>query len=153
MSIVTERIGRTGFAGFGVYDESPPAAEAESCSSSIGRNSESSGGGSDGGDDSEEVQSSLKGPLDTMDALEDSLPIRQGISKFYCGKSKSFTSLTDAQRASSAKDLAKPENFYTRKRKSLLAFSSTLWIRLALTQDTTKMLLSPRDLPIPVGLQ
>lgn len=78
MSIALERggdgIGRPGFIGgisrFGAYES------AESCSSSIGRYSFGSGGGSDGGDESEEVQSILKGPLDTMDALEDSLPIR-----------------------------------------------------------------------------
>lgn len=56
-----------------------------------------------------------------------SLCSRRGISKFYCGKSKSFTSLADARRSSSSKDLAKPENSYTRKRKSLPAFSITLW--------------------------
>lgn len=48
---------------------------------------------------------------------------RRGISKFYCGKSKSFTTLADISSSSSAKDLAKPENAYTRKRKNLLAFS------------------------------
>nr|CAD1825080.1 unnamed protein product [Ananas comosus var. bracteatus] len=49
---------------------------------------------------------------------------RRGISKFYCGKSKSFTMLTDAPSSStSAEGLAKPENAYTRKRKNLLAFS------------------------------
>lgn len=54
----------------------------ESCSSSsIGRNSDSS---SDGGDESggeSEVQSSYKGPLDTMDALEEVLPVKY---VFYC---------------------------------------------------------------------
>ncbi|KAJ6825496.1 uncharacterized protein M6B38_376435 [Iris pallida] len=126
MSIALERIGRPGFADFGVYED-PTAAEAESYTSSVGRNSDSSGEGSDGGEESEEVQSSLKGPLDTMDALEDSLPIRRGISKFYCGKSKSFTSLADAQCSSSSRDLAKSQNSYTRKRKSLPTFGSTLW--------------------------
>lgn len=48
---------------------------------------------------------------------------RQGISKFYCGKSKSFTSLGDAIPSSSAMDLSKPENSYSRKRKNLLGFN------------------------------
>lgn len=92
-------------------------------SSSIGRNSDSSGRSSDGDDSGEtEVQSSYKGPLDTMDALEDVLPIKRGISNFYRGKSKSFTSLADAS-SSSIKDIAKPENAYTRKRKNLMAHS------------------------------
>lgn len=49
---------------------------------------------------------------------------RRGISKFYCGKSKSFTTLADAiSQSTSAKDLAKPENAYTRKRKNLLSLN------------------------------
>ncbi|XP_059633237.1 protein OXIDATIVE STRESS 3 LIKE 1-like [Cornus florida] len=94
-----------------------------SSSSSIGRNSDSSGGEPDGDGDSGEgeVQSSYKGSLDTMESLEEVLPIKRGISKFYCGKSKSFTSLADASTCSSIKDIAKLENAYTRKRKNLLA--------------------------------
>lgn len=55
-------------------DRRPPARreDLDSGSSSIGRNSDSSSDGEDSG----EVQSSYKGPLDTMDALEESLPIR-----------------------------------------------------------------------------
>ncbi|KAF8365189.1 hypothetical protein HHK36_032810 [Tetracentron sinense] len=102
--------------------------ELDSCtSSSIGRNSDLSGRSTEDEDAGEtEVQSSYKGPLDTMDALEEVLPIRRGISKFYCGKSKSFTSLADASSYSSVKDIAKPENTYTRKRKNLLACSNIL---------------------------
>ncbi|KAK9274439.1 hypothetical protein L1049_021686 [Liquidambar formosana] len=109
-------------------EEREEELELGSCSSSsIGRNSDVSGGSSDGDDSGEtEVQSSFKGPLDTMDALEEVLPIRRGISKFYCGKSKSFTSLGDVSNSSSVKDLAKPENAYNRKRKNLLA-SSNFW--------------------------
>ncbi|CAL9090368.1 unnamed protein product [Musa acuminata var. zebrina] len=139
MSIALEKrgdIGRSGLlqrpACFPIY-EVPEAAAGlavagdggeDSCSSSsIGRNSDLSAGGSgsDGGE--AEVQSRLKGPLETMDALEDSLPSRRGISKFYTGKSKSFTSFVDAKSSSSCKELAKCENAYTRKRKNLLAFS------------------------------
>ncbi|GAB4853715.1 hypothetical protein Ancab_017908 [Ancistrocladus abbreviatus] len=93
-----------------------------SSSSSIGRNSDSSGKLSDCDDSGDhEVQSSYEGPLDTMDSLEDVLPVKRGISRFYSGKSKSFTSLADASSISSIKELAKPENPYTRKRKNLLA--------------------------------
>ncbi|WCJ42800.1 Protein OXIDATIVE STRESS 3 LIKE 1 [Euphorbia peplus] len=67
------------------------------------------------------VRSSCKGPLDTMSALQEGLPAKRGISKYYSGKSKSFTSLADAYYASSAQDLAKPENPYCKKRKNLLA--------------------------------
>ncbi|XVE53988.1 hypothetical protein DITRI_Ditri03aG0046800 [Diplodiscus trichospermus] len=100
-----------------------------SCSSSsIGRISDVSGESSSDGEDSTEaeLQSELKGPLDTMDALEEVLPMRRGISKFYNGKSKSFTSLADAAAIASIEDFAKPENPYNRKRKNLLAHSSLL---------------------------
>ncbi|XVF48890.1 hypothetical protein PTKIN_Ptkin03bG0224800 [Pterospermum kingtungense] len=98
-----------------------------SCSSSsIGRNSDVSGESSSDGEDSTEaeVQSQLKGPLDSIDALEEVLPMRGGISKFYNGKSKSFTCLAAAAAASSVKEFAKPE--YNRKRKNLLAHRSLL---------------------------
>ncbi|WOL20213.1 hypothetical protein Cni_G29017 [Canna indica] len=146
MSIALEKgsgIGRSGFVrGIAakccpIYEVAAAAAEgmggeedSSNSSSSIGRNS-SAGGSGDGtgsggeggtGEEEAEVQSRLKAPLETLDSLEDSLPLRRGISNFYCGKSKSFSSLSDAF-ALSSKDLAKQENAYTRKRKNLLAFS------------------------------
>lgn len=96
-----------------------------SSSSSIGRDSDTSDGGGDYG--KAEVQSSYNGPLDNSDALEEVLPINKGgISKFYGGKSKSFTSLADAVSCSSIKEIVKPEDAYTRKRKNLLAHGA-LW--------------------------
>ncbi|CAN6465950.1 unnamed protein product [Victoria cruziana] len=112
----------------GVDADSRCSSTTSSTSSSIGHNSSSGAGsrssdGEDGGE--QEVQSSYKGPLDAMDSLEESLPIRKGISRFYSGRSKSFTSLSDA---AAAEDLAKPENPYNRKRKNLLLMSN-LWQR------------------------
>ncbi|KAK3040354.1 hypothetical protein RJ639_026759 [Escallonia herrerae] len=118
-----DRIGRLpgGMSCIGIYESAetgrfagdrrlpldPEAGEGDTCSSSsIGRNSDSSDGDGDGDG---EVQSNYKGP--------------RGISTFYCGKSKSFTSLADAASCSSIKDIAKPEDAYTRKRKNLLAHS------------------------------
>lgn len=98
----------------------------ESCSSSsIGNDSDLSSGKSLDGDDSgeAEVQSSHKTSFDSIQALEEVLPIRRGISKFYNGKSKSFASLAEA---STVEDVVKPENAYTRKRRNLLA-SNLLW--------------------------
>ncbi|KAL4303915.1 hypothetical protein GQ457_10G001640 [Hibiscus cannabinus] len=95
-------------------------------SSSIGRNSDDDDGvfgrsSSDGGDREEnEVQSSYKGPLDMMNSLEQVLPMRRSISSFYNGKSRSYTSLTEA---TSVSDMAKPENAYTRRRRNLLAIN------------------------------
>ncbi|GLT97205.1 hypothetical protein SLE2022_147810 [Rubroshorea leprosula] len=147
MSIALERIDAgTGFRRVMTRDsvfESPLVAtegkvEEEDCrslsgttsSSSIGRNSDEdddghvSGRSSDGGDGEEnEVQSSYKNPLDMMDSLEEVLPIRRGISSFYNGKSKSFAILADAVGSPSIKDIAKPENAYTRRRRNLLAIN------------------------------
>ncbi|XP_047973549.1 protein OXIDATIVE STRESS 3 LIKE 2-like [Salvia hispanica] len=100
---------------FGVLKNSSWSDES---SSSIGKNSDLSENSLEKSGDGEEVQSSYKGPLDAMEALEEVLPIRRGISRFYNGKSKSFASLGDA---SSIKEVAKPENAYTRKRRNLLA--------------------------------
>lgn len=72
-----------------------------------------------------EVQSSFKGPLDTLSLLENSLPIKRGISKFFTGKSRSFTSLSDAI---SIKDLSKPDNPYNKRRRNLLV-SGNNWDR------------------------
>ncbi|PIN21596.1 hypothetical protein CDL12_05704 [Handroanthus impetiginosus] len=90
-------------------------------SSSIGKNSDLSENSLEKSGDGEEVQSSYKGSLDSMEALEEVLPIRRGISRFYNGKSKSFASLTEASSSSSIKDIAKPDNAYMRKRRNLLA--------------------------------
>ena len=51
---------------------------------------------------------------------------RRGISNFYNGKSKSFTTLADAVSSPSVKDIAKPENAYTRRRRNLMALNHVL---------------------------
>ncbi|CAJ1972909.1 unnamed protein product [Sphenostylis stenocarpa] len=104
------------------------AAEEEcstSSSSSIGRNSDvSSEGSMKEGED--EGESAYHGPLHAMETLEEVLPIRRSISKFYNGKSKSFTTLADAVSSPSVKDIAKPENAYTRKRRNMMALNHVL---------------------------
>ncbi|XP_010541705.1 PREDICTED: uncharacterized protein LOC104815089 [Tarenaya hassleriana] len=109
---------------FGSWASSSPSS---SLSSSIGRDSDEEDGGKpspEGGYAGEnEAESEYRGPLDTMDCLEEVLPIRRGISKFFNGKSKSFTSL--AETSSSIKDIRKPENPYSRRRRNLL--SHHLW--------------------------
>jgi hypothetical protein len=108
-------------------DREEEEEEDDTCSSSsIGRNSDTTGESSDVDGDSGdgEAQSSFKGPLDCLDALEEVLPIKRGISSFYSGKSKSFTSLADVSSCGSVQEIAKPENAYTRKRKNLLAHTT-----------------------------
>ncbi|TKY57999.1 hypothetical protein E2542_SST15054 [Spatholobus suberectus] len=105
-------------------------AAEEQCStssSSIGRNSDvSSERSMEEGEN--EVESAYHGPLHAMETLEEVLPIRRGISKFYNGKSKSFTTLADAASSPSVKDIAKPENAYTRRRRNLMALNH-VWDR------------------------
>ncbi|KAL7096100.1 hypothetical protein ACP275_10G062000 [Erythranthe tilingii] len=104
-------------------EEGRSGSLSSSSSSSIGKNSDERM--EDGGSDEEEVLSEYKGgPLDNLDSLEEVLPVKKSISKFYCGKSKSFTSLSDAASCFSVQDITKPENAYTRKRKNLLAFNN-----------------------------
>lgn len=55
-----------------------------------------------------------------MDALDDALPIKRGLSNFFSGKSRSFANLQDAASAvTSARDLAKPENPFNKRRRVL----------------------------------
>nr|CAB3468904.1 unnamed protein product [Digitaria exilis] len=57
------------------------------------------------------------GALASMDALDDALPVKRGLSNFFSGKSRSFANLQDAATAvSSARDLAKPENPFNKRR-------------------------------------
>ncbi|KAI7733413.1 hypothetical protein M8C21_023279 [Ambrosia artemisiifolia] len=101
-----------------------------SSSSSIGNNSDD-----DDNDDGDDAQSPYRfdhennnkistGSLDdAIQAIEKALPIRRGISTFYDGKSKSFTCLANMWHSStpSINDIAKPENAFDRKRRTLLA--------------------------------
>ena len=48
---------------------------------------------------------------------------RRGLSNFYAGKSKSFTSLAEAAATAAAKEIAKPENPFNKRRRVLQAWS------------------------------
>ncbi|KAK7301955.1 hypothetical protein RJT34_12832 [Clitoria ternatea] len=63
--------------------------------------------------------SSSDGPLNDMSSLFQQLPIKRGLSKYYQGKSQSFTSLTNVR---SLEDLAKPENPYNKRLKSCKSY-------------------------------
>lgn len=69
-------------------------------------------------EDASEVQSRYKGPLASMCSLEDALPCKRGLSGFFSGKSKSFSSLADVN---SVKDLVKPDHGFNRRRKYVSA--------------------------------
>ncbi|KAJ8500850.1 hypothetical protein OPV22_011402 [Ensete ventricosum] len=96
------------------------AAEAEesSESSSIGAASSSS---EKDDKEEEEVESKRKdGAFGSFDPLEDSLPIKRGLSNFFSGKSKSFASLSEAA-ITSAGELVKPENPFNKRRRLVMA--------------------------------
>ncbi|KAK2975508.1 hypothetical protein RJ640_009137 [Escallonia rubra] len=136
-----DRIGRLpgGMSCIGIYESAetgrfagdrrlpldPEVGEGDTCSSSsIGRDSDSSDGGGVGDEDGERYELLHIHPKEEIYRVNQSRALlRRGISTFYCGKSKSFTSLADAASCSSIKDIAKPEDAYTRKRKNLLAHS------------------------------
>jgi hypothetical protein len=48
---------------------------------------------------------------------------RRGLSNFYAGKSKSFTCLAEAAAKAAAKEIAKPENPFNKRRRVLAAWS------------------------------
>ncbi|CAD5169890.1 unnamed protein product [Musa acuminata subsp. malaccensis] len=116
------------------------AAESSESSSIGAASSEDEGSRQEGREaKEEEVESKRKdgAALGSLDSLEDSLPIKQasfvafsplslslslssrGLSNFFSGKSKSFASLSDAATAS-AKDMAKPENPFNKRRRLLM---------------------------------
>ncbi|TVU10118.1 hypothetical protein EJB05_43627 [Eragrostis curvula] len=111
-------------------------------SSSIGENSSSEVGGEEG----EEVESKLKvgDGLGCLDALEDSLPFKSGLSSFYSGKSKSFTSLAEAtSTVAAAKELAKPENPFNKRRRILANWSRRASCSSLVTATYLPPLLAP----------
>ncbi|MBA0694211.1 hypothetical protein Goari_004528 [Gossypium aridum] len=100
-------------------DEACPGSDARSpdlssdSSSSIG-----SPGDSDVEEEDDGVVSSGESKGLSFDALEDSLPIKRGLSNHYVGKSKSFANLSDIN---SVKELQKVESPFNKRRRLLLA--------------------------------
>ncbi|KAK7352800.1 hypothetical protein VNO80_18229 [Phaseolus coccineus] len=86
--------------------------ESES-SSSIGTPDDSE-------NEEEEVQSKLKirTGLGSLNAMEDSLPIKRGLSSHFDGKSKSFS---DLSQVSALKELQKQESPFNKRRRVLIA--------------------------------
>ncbi|XP_068646708.1 protein OXIDATIVE STRESS 3-like [Aristolochia californica] len=63
------------------------------------------------------------GPLYEMSTLMEQLPFKRGLSKFFNGKSQSFTSLSNVI---CVEDLAKPDNPYKKKLKSCKSYGGGL---------------------------
>ncbi|EMS56086.1 hypothetical protein TRIUR3_31782 [Triticum urartu] len=102
-----------------------PAACAGSSSAGQGSSSQAEAVHLEESEESEgEVQSSLRGPFDTMDALQEALPRRRESSKIYNAKPSSLASARDVVLSpQSSKGLANPENPSPKKRKGPLPFS------------------------------
>lgn len=101
--------------------ESSRSEEASSESSSIGVPEDSDDAvlsAVDGDNDEEEVQSQPGGGLGSLGSLEESLPIKRGLSNHFTGKSKSFGNLAEV---SSVHQLVKPENPFNKRRRTLIA--------------------------------
>jgi len=132
-----------------VLTESSSIGAPSPSSSSIGEDSSSEVGG-DGED--EEVESKLKEEpgLGCLDALEESLPVKNGLSSFYAGKSKSFTSLAEAAAGDAVKELAKPENPFNKRRRILATWSRRASCSSLATATYLPPLLAP-DHALPEG--
>ncbi|RID47910.1 hypothetical protein BRARA_I04468 [Brassica rapa] len=87
---------------------------SEDSSSSIGEISDN--------EEEDDVSSQGEGgALDSFSSsLEDSLPIKRGLSNHYVGKSKSFGNLMESSNIN-AKDLEKVENPFNKKRRLIIA--------------------------------
>ncbi|KAF5461544.1 hypothetical protein F2P56_017631 [Juglans regia] len=92
--------------------------ESSESSSSIGAPDDSE----DEGDDcvsSKEILSNFKGAgLGSLGSMEDTLPIKRGLSNHFTGKSKSFANLSEVN---TLKDLKKSENPFNKRRRVLVA--------------------------------
>lgn len=110
-------------------------SSSSTISSSIGEGSSNNSNGSccssslDTTDDASSSPSSCSPISDDganlydLSSLMSQLPIKRGLSKFYEGKSQSFTSLS---RVTSLEDLAKKESPYKRKMKSCKSYGAGL---------------------------
>ncbi|XP_010526267.1 PREDICTED: uncharacterized protein LOC104803870 [Tarenaya hassleriana] len=88
--------------------------ESSESSSSIGAPGESS----ENDDEEDDAVSSQGGGLGSFTSLNDSLPIKRGLSSHYVGKSKSFGNLMEAN---VVKNLEKAENPFNKRRRLLIA--------------------------------
>ncbi|KAA8540343.1 hypothetical protein F0562_024738 [Nyssa sinensis] len=103
----------------GIYNISSLTPSSSLEDSTISNGSSSSSSSSDMADDASSSTSCSSSshstePLYDLSELMAQLPIKRGLSKFYQGKSQSFTSLS---RVTSVEDLAKKETPYRRKMK------------------------------------
>lgn len=95
--------------------QSSSPSPSSSVTSSIGEPDESEDEG-----EGEEVESNFSGGLGSLGSLEDSLPIKRGLSNYFTGKSKSFGNLSEIS-TSTVNELKKKENPFNKRRRTLIA--------------------------------
>nr|GMD32339.1 suppressor protein SRP40-like isoform X1 [Ipomoea batatas] len=124
--------GNNSFKNHQEEDDHHETSSSSTSSSFIGENSSSLSSSSsticslDTTDDASSSSSpdpSFNGSLYDLSSLMSQLPIKRGLSKFYNGKSESFTSLS---RVSSIEELAKRETPLKRKMKACKSYGAGL---------------------------
>ncbi|TXG62375.1 hypothetical protein EZV62_013738 [Acer yangbiense] len=107
--------------------------------------SDSSSSSSIGSDDDEvnDTNGDVSSSILSLDSLEDSLPIKRGLSSHFSGKSKSFTNLSEV---STVKDLVKLENPFNKRRRVLIA--NKLWSKKSSSSSSFYSWQNPKSMPL-----
>ncbi|CAN6721284.1 unnamed protein product [Malus baccata var. baccata] len=106
-------------------------------------------------DDGYEVQSKFNsgggsgrglGSLGSFGSLEESLPIKRGLSNYFSGKSKSFASLSEVcSSVSSVKEVEKRDNPFNKRRRVLIA---SKWSRKSSSPSSLYNWPNPKSMPL-----
>lgn len=109
----------------GTMDESDSPSYSISSSASSDDIEGSVSSSSSDSDSSLSSSSEGDGPLYEVNSLRANLPFKRGLSKFFGGKSQSFTSLADVK---CVDDLAKPDNPYRKKMKNSQSYGAQIGV-------------------------
>ncbi|KAK4852897.1 hypothetical protein QYF36_000872 [Acer negundo] len=115
-------------------EEEETGSDSSSSSSSIG---------SDDDDEINDTNGDFSSSILSLDSLEDSLPIKRGLSSHFSGKSKSFTNLSEV---STVKDLVKLENPFNKRRRVLIA--NKLWSKKSSSSSSFYSWQNPKSMPL-----
>ena len=86
------------------------------------------------------------GSLGSFGSLEDSLPIKRGLSNYFSGKSKSFASLSEvSSTVSSVKEVEKQDNPFNKRRRVLIA---SKWSRRSSSSSSLYNWPNPKSMPL-----
>ncbi|KAK2661373.1 hypothetical protein Ddye_007906 [Dipteronia dyeriana] len=94
-------------------------------------------------DDDDDANGDVSSSILSLDSMEDSLPIKRGLSSHFGGKSKSFTNLSEVN---TVKDLVKLENPFNKRRRVLIA--NKLWSRKSSSSSSFYSWQNPKSMPL-----